>query len=63
VSGTAKKLEPDFRFQKLDLLRNGGLRDIEPGRRFCEAALIGNGQSVTDLPEFHPRTGLLGHSA
>jgi hypothetical protein len=54
--GAAKQWKADLILQELDLLADGGLGDIETDRRLGEAALLGNGERVSDLAKVHCRS-------
>ena len=51
--GAAKQREADLLFEQLHLLADRGLRNVQPRGGLGEAALLGDGQRVANLAEFH----------
>jgi hypothetical protein len=48
-----EQLRANFGFERGDLLSQGGLRDMKPGRSLEQAASFAGANEIAELPEFH----------
>jgi hypothetical protein len=51
--GPVEQLLPEFAFELPDLGAHPGLGDVKPGGRTGEVLLLGDGDEVLQLPQFH----------
>ena len=49
-----EQLHPDTGLERLDLLRERRRGDVQTRRRPPEVQLLGHGDEVAQLPQFHP---------